>query len=82
MFNISPGLSKYVFLVLKSRRKRDDYQGAIDEIVQRNPAECSDWEHAVKQMRSVQKIDLSVMTVALLRLDKLCAVLEGSYNVS
>ncbi len=75
-------LSKYVFLVLKSKRNRDDYQGAIDEVIQRNQAECSDWEHAVEQMRSVHKIDLSVITVALLRLNKLCSVLEDSYDVS
>ena len=66
-----------LFDVLKSMRNRSDYQGAVDFVVSRYPSQSGDWVDVIAQMKSHHKLDLSIITVALLRLSKLCQVLKS-----
>ena len=75
-------VSRSLFVMLKSHKPSDDFMAAIDAAASLYPDHYADWMHALEQMKTVQSIDFAVVTVALMRLGKLCDLLKHHHVAS
>ena len=74
-------LAKNVFIMLKAYR-RSQYSRGYREITDRYSEEYQDWLNVVQRMQVINKMDFSMCSVALLKLEALSQVIELGCEVT